>query len=190
MINISFLFFKELNEEGIYRKNGVSHKINQFIERNFSNISQSMVDNNHQQANGHNQDSATNKSLHLSHSSSSSTLSLITNNNNNTNHSNLLQNHTSNNTTTEVMTLNQLAAMTLPSTPILTGSSSNISRNNSNLNLANSSNNNNNNSLESDDTCTITSALKHYLIHLKEPLMTYSYNQQFLNTCSKLTVSF
>lgn len=189
----SLLEDDKLNEEGIYRKNGVSHKINQFIERNFSNISQSMVDNNnhhHQQSNGHNQD----KSLHLSHSSSSSTLSLITNtNNNNNNHGNFLPNHASNNnnnTTNESLTLNQLAAMTLPSTPILTSSSSNISRNNSNLNLANgNSNNNNNNSLESDDTCTITSALKHYLIHLKEPLMTYSYNQQFLNTCKIENIS-
>jgi len=33
----------KLNEEGMYRKNGVSHKINQFIERNFANISSSMV---------------------------------------------------------------------------------------------------------------------------------------------------
>lgn len=36
-----------------------------------------------------------------------------------------------------------------------------------------------------DDTCTITSALKHYLIHLKEPLMTYASNQQFLMACRK-----
>jgi hypothetical protein len=35
----------------------------------------------------------------------------------------------------------------------------------------------------SEDTCTITSALKHYLIRLREPLMTFSFNQQFLNAC-------
>jgi hypothetical protein len=38
---------------------------------------------------------------------------------------------------------------------------------------------------ETEDTCTITSALKHYLIHLKEPLMTFEYNQQFLIACNK-----
>lgn len=160
-------FFKELNEEGIYRKNGVSHKINQFIERNFSNISLSLVDSNQNGNTDHsNSSSLALKSIHLSNSSSSSTLSLLNNNN--------VQ-------TTDSLTLNQLAALTLPTTPVLTNSSSNINRNNSSTNL-------NNNLFESDDTCTITSALKHYLIHLKEPLMTFSFNQPFLNACSKFFI--
>jgi len=126
--------------------------------------------------------SSAHKSIHLTNSSSSSTLSLA----NNHHHNN---NNTSNHAT-ESMTLNQLAALTLtsPTSPNSTVSTpSNIIRNNSNINLINT--NNSNNSLESDDTCTITSALKHYLIHLKEPLMTYSYNQQFLNTCKIENIS-
>lgn len=56
-------------------------------------------------------------------------------------------------------------------------SSSNIIiRNSSNSNLLSS---------EFEDTCTITSALKHYLIHLKEPIMTFLFNQQFLAACRK-----
>ncbi len=189
VLNAFFLIFNqflELNEEGIYRKNGVSHKINQFIERNFSNISQSLVESNNQHHQNCNTDhsnsnsssliSSAHKSIHLTNSSSSSTLSLANHNNNTSNH------------VIESMTLNQLAALTLSTSPnsIMT-TTSNIIRNNSNINLIN--NNNSNNSLESDDTCTITSALKHYLIHLKEPLMTYSYNQQFLNTCKIENIS-
>lgn len=57
-------------------------------------------------------------------------------------------------------------------------SPSNITGNNSKSNLVI-------NGSDSDETCTITSALKHYLIHLKEPLMTFQYNQQFLTACRK-----
>lgn len=91
------------------------------------------------------------------------------------------------------MTLNQLAGLISPTTPInAPTSANNINRNNSNTNLItnNSNSGSNNNMIESDDTCTITSALKHYLIHLKEPLMTFSFNQQFLNTCSKFCYLF
>ena len=43
---IQLLEEEKLNEEGIYRKNGVSHKINTFIEKNFLNITSSTVVNN------------------------------------------------------------------------------------------------------------------------------------------------
>ena len=40
---IQLLEDEKLNEEGIYRKNGVSHKINAFIEKNFLNIALSTL---------------------------------------------------------------------------------------------------------------------------------------------------
>ena len=47
-------------------------------------------------------------------------------------------------------------------------------------------------SSSSEDTCTVTSALKYYLIHLREPLMTFRYNQQFLDAleCPSLAEKF
>ncbi len=109
VLNAFFLIFNqflELNEEGIYRKNGVSHKINQFIERNFSNISQSLVESNNKHHQNCNTDhSNSNSQINTSNSSSSSTLSLANHNNNTSNH------------VIESMTLNQLAALTLSTRP-------------------------------------------------------------------------
>lgn len=110
-------------EEGIYRKNGVSHKIQTFIDKYYLNCS-----------NGTSDDLFTNISLKTA-SNSNSSLNSSTN------------------------------SIKSPQTP--------------------SSTTNNHESLVSslstlDDTCTITSALKHYLSHLKEPLMTFALNSQFL----------
>jgi hypothetical protein len=107
----------------------------------------------------------------MTHSTSSTTISLITNNQN----------------------INQIDINQTPkiSNTLINNNtpSGSFNRNNSNSNLLNvnssSALNANNSITETDDTCTITSALKHYLIRLKEPLMTFSYNQQFLNACSR-----
>ena len=210
----------EINEEGIYRKNGVSHKINQFIERNYANLASSTITPSSYSVNstsiygggggggGYNSNandplvnesstsSSTSSSNHntnshhslfssvikstvnnfylLSHSSSSSTLNAFKND----------SNHSNSNTQGHLMDSPSIGQHS---------SSSTMTRNNSNSNLNNVSytttqsmssyHGGGNNDLE--DTCTITSALKHYLIHLKEPLMTYHFNQQFLNTCRK-----
>jgi hypothetical protein len=189
----------ELNEEGIYRKNGVSHRITQFIERNFTNISnlnqQSTnttnsnnvsitLNNDHNHTNGitndHNSSSSQNSSFIsnvlksanipiISHSSSFSTLSFLVNHQTNsnskeTNGTNGHSNHENNSTgSASPSTQTQIA----------------LGRNNSSSNL----------STDTEDTCTITSALKHYLIHLKEPLMTFSFNQQFLIACRKENIT-
>ena len=172
----------ELNEEGIYRKNGVSHKINQFIEKHFFNLSASM--NNSEPAvtvtNESNSNHTTSlissiKSNILSHSSSFTTLNFLSSNSNNANN-NASENHAGT-TCSSQSTL-------VSSSPIQTQVQiATIARNgSSNTNLMSNSSSSNNSS-ELEDTCTITSALKHYLIHLKEPLMTFSYNQQFLIAC-------
>lgn len=178
---IQLLEDDKLNEEGMYRKNGVAHKINQFIERNFTNISSSLVqsavnneniqtNNENIQNNNHTQSQST-ASLMVSvlkntipHSTSSSTLSLSTNQNIADSHNHNTQDKDT--TTTNNMSRNYSCSNMLPNT--------------------NSNGNNYNNSFASEvleDTCTITSALKHYLIRLNEPLMTFSFNQQFLNAC-------
>jgi hypothetical protein len=183
-----------LNEEGIYRKNGVSHRITQFIERNFvniSNLNQQLANSNnvsitlntdHNHTNGITNDhnSSQNSSFIsnvlksanipiISHSSSFSTLSFLVNHHTNTNGketngTNGHNNHENNST-----------GSSSPSaqTQIV------LARNNSSSNL----------STDTEDTCTITSALKHYLIHLKEPLMTFSFNQQFLVACRKENIT-
>lgn len=182
---VCFFFKKEINEEGIYRKNGVSHKINQFIERNFVNLTAATLSQpitvsspqyqslqqQQQQSNDPSDQTSTYPSIFssikstvnnfslLSHSNSSSTLNNTQNANNNTNNNNQSSN--------EAATLNN------------SNSTSLITRNNSNSNLQS----------DFDDTCTITSALKHYLIHLKEPLMTFHFNQQFLYSCKKENMS-
>lgn len=156
-------FCLEIKEEGIYRKNGVYHKINAFIDRNFSNIQSSVYtyskisnENSNSEMNGTSENGSNSsssliqsvlKSANLiSHSSSYSTLSFNTSLHSNENSSNSLeQKSTANN------------------------SKSNLGFNGS----------------EYEDTCTITSALKHYLIHLKEPLMTFQYNEEFLAACRK-----
>jgi len=173
---------EKLNEEGIYRKNGVSHKINQFIERNFTNISSSLVQPNDTN-NTSNEPvlttaSQTPTSLMVSvlkntlpHSSSSSTLSLSAQSAHNLPDMNHLHQNSSS---------PEPASNNMNST-----SSTSISRNYSASNLPNNISMNSFGSELGEDTCTITSALKHYLIRLKEPLMTFSYNQQFLNACSK-----
>lgn len=163
---IQLLEDDKLNEEGMYRKNGVSHKINQFIERNFINISSSLVQSNENQLQNEPPMGSTHQSTTslmvsvlkstIPHSTSSSTLSLTNQNAEN-------QQQTASDANMNI---------------------NNISRNYSNSNLL--PNNTNNTSFVSEiseDTCTITSALKHYLIRLKEPLMTFSFNQQFLNAC-------
>lgn len=146
---IQLLEDDKLNEEGVYRKNGVSHKINQFIERNFHNISSSLVQ------------SETNDSA-----SQQSTASLMVT---------VLKNTIPHSTSSSTISLtNQNADIVSPDTSTVNY----MTKNHSNSNLLNTSE-------ISEDTCTITSALKHYLIRLKEPLMTFSFNQQFLNACSK-----
>lgn len=185
-----------MNEEGIYRKNGVSHRITQFIERNFINISnlnqQSSnmtnsnnvsitINNDHTNhtngiTNDHNSSSSQNSSFIsnvlksanipiISHSSSFSTLSFLVNHqsNSNSNKETNGHNHNENNST----------GSSSPS------AQTQLARNNSSSNL----------STDIEDTCTITSALKHYLIHLKEPLMTFSFNQQFLIACRKENIT-
>ena len=151
---IQLLEDDKLNEEGVYRKNGVSHKINQFIERNFHNISSSLVQSESNNDPTSHQSTAslmvTVLKNTIPHSTSSSTLSL--------------SNQNTENVSSDT-------------------SSNNMTKNHSSSNLL--TNNNSFVSEISEDTCTITSALKHYLIRLKEPLMTFSYNQQFLNACSK-----
>lgn len=97
----------------------------------------------------------------LSHSNSSSTLNNTQNASNNNNNNN-------NQSANDAATLNN------------SNSTSLITRNNSNSNLQ---------SNDFEDTCTITSALKHYLIHLREPLMTFHFNQQFLYSCKKENMS-
>lgn len=166
---IQLLEEDKLNEEGMYRKNGVSHKINQFIERNFANISSSMLNENNQTNN--NTDNNSHPSQHPS------TTSLIVSVLKNTiPHSN--SSSTINLQSTADGSNNQQSSQTSPD-------SNNISRNSSSTNLQHNTNGNNTSFVSevSEDTCTITSALKHYLIRLKEPLMTFSYNQQFLNAC-------
>jgi hypothetical protein len=116
---------KRINEEGIYRRNGVSHKITQFIEKYCENIN-------------------------VNHKAKTSSTSSNSNNNNSSSGG---------------------------------GSGSNYS-----LNYNSSSSNNN--TLDSSgivagddtDTCTITSALKYFLIHCNEPLMTFKFNNDFLKT--------
>lgn len=175
----------ELNEEGIYRKNGVSHKINQFIEKHFFNLSAST--NNSEPAVTVTNESNSNhtpslissiKSNILSHSSSFTTLNFLSSSSNNANSNNSNENHAST-TCSSQSTL-------VSSSPIQNQVQiATIARNgSSNTNLMSNSSSSNNSS-ELEDTCTITSALKHYLIHLKEPLMTFSYNQQFLIACRK-----
>ncbi len=110
----------------------------------------------------------------LPHSSSSSTLSLSAQNTNN----NPETNHPHQNSTSPEP----------PSSNMNSTSSTSISRNYSASNLPNNVSTNSFGSELSEDACTITSALKHYLIRLKEPLMTFMYNQQFLNACSKYLV--
>jgi hypothetical protein len=110
----------------------------------------------------------------IPNSTSLTTLSLLTNsNNNNNNQIEYLNqvNQTPKNT-------NNISISANSNTPA--SSTNSFTRNHSNSNLLNS-----NGIPETEDTCTITSALKHYLIRLKEPLMTFSYNQQFLNACRK-----
>lgn len=153
-------FFSEIKEEGIYRKNGVSHKINAFIEKNFVNIQASLYnisnDNLITETNvsSDNHSNSSSSLIHsvlksanlLSHSSSYSTLSFNISHHSNENSHNSLENKS-----------------------VVNNSKSILGANGS----------------ESEDTCTITSALKHYLIHLKEPLMTFQFNQQFLAACRK-----
>ncbi|CAF0705805.1 unnamed protein product [Brachionus calyciflorus] len=170
---IQLLEDEKIKEEGIYRKNGVSHKINQFIEKNFVNIQLSLYNSNFQSSSNDNLISESNnncdnqstssssfiqsvlKSANLpliSHSSSFSTISFNTSQHSNDNSNNSLDHKSV--------------------------SPSNFNGNNSKSNsLINGS--------DPEDTCTITSALKHYLIHLKEPLMTFESNQQFLAACRK-----
>ena len=103
---------KRINEEGIYRKNGVSHKIIQFIEKYCENINVN----------------------HKSTKSGSVVSAMMGSNSNN----------------------------------------SNSNSSNNNLDLSNSG--------DEVDTCTITGALKYFLIHCNEPLMTFKYNNDYLKT--------
>lgn len=211
-LKIIYVYKLEINEEGIYRKNGVSHKINQFIEKNFLNLSSSTFTNGNSLTNGNGSSASfSNESSNniqnqsqsssfitnvlksanlpiLSNSSSFSTLNFLANNQNQSNTLQINQNQNDSGNNSFVNNMNGGGGSSLSSSSASQASPpgaqqphQTTSTNNNN----NSSPNNSNSNDSFDDTCTITSALKHYLIHLKEPLMTYAYNQQFLIACSK-----
>ena len=107
---------KRINEEGIYRRNGVSHKITQFIEKYCENID-------------------------VNHKASKTSTSSSTGGGNSSGGGN-------------------------------SGTYSSSSLNSSDqVNVG-----------DETDTCTITSALKYFLIHCNEPLMTFKFNNDFLKT--------
>lgn len=252
---IQLLEDEKINEEGIYRKNGVSHKINQFIEKNFpslnslvsasstTNGSDSLSNNGvavssssspavslTNSANNEQQiihpsgstsfisnvlKSAANNIPLLSNSPSFSALNFLSNSSSSSSsNTHKFNNNTNNDLTDSSFTTPTVATTTTTSNQannIQCSSSSGVG-NNSSLSTSSASSSASPspnqqtstttpqpsplnsqqqqqqqvsfNIIDSfDDTCTITSALKHYLIHLKEPLMTYANNQQFLMAC-------
>ena len=204
-------------EEGIYRKNGVSHKINQFIERNFQSlvVVQSPPSNSfvHMTNGSSSNDSFTTNARSVLHPTANSSNS---HSNNNNNHSHSLMPHSSSyslicynnnmnnanhNDGSSSTALLSVGAMANAPTSTTTSHSSHgpaaaaptyshnstTHRHNSSMSLSTGVTSplfNLSSATDTiDDTCTITSALKHYLIHLREPLMTFAFNQQFLSSC-------
>ncbi len=156
----------------------MSHKITQFIEKNFTttqnNQSSLLILNHSNSSSTSNFDSISNGSgSNFSTPYNESTTINQSYNNNNTSksqqqmkhsHSYSLLNHQNNSKATPYSNQNLYVTPTHNQMTPNSTYSLDILQNN-------------------DDTCTITSALKHYLIHLKEPLMTFKFNQQFLDAC-------
>lgn len=199
-------WLKELSEEGIYRKNGVSHKILAFIERNYHNLAGSTISgsnntntlassNHSNSSSSSNMDSLSNGSVSQHDHSTRSNQSAYVRQSNSFYTLNGVVNSSS------VNNIEQAASPTSAALPTQSSSTSSsgfaVVRNATESSKSSSTTPPNSSPLldtstehnSQSDTCTITSALKHYLLHLREPLMTYKYNQQFLDACSLPSMS-